>query len=172
VSIAGHARISARVGVAARRISEFLIEPVGEGSPPQASAPGSIAVVALSPRCGTTTLARGIARMLGNASAVSETAYGQSPGSGVAGADLVILVAGAELEPAMARAADRSFGSWAGRVAVVVIGAEENDPRWRDVAGYFVPSSPWSARLVGWGAPASGALGEALRAALSLQTGG
>ena len=182
MSAAGHAgSLSQGLAAAVRRAGEFLLEPAAEVRALD-EAPRVVAVVALAPRCGTTTVARAIASVLGGEaivweetrgaeladrcrsghSAVLEISHGQSAGMPVALADQVFLVAGPDVEPSLASSVARSLESVGPPPVIVLNRAVETGP-WEGTFRVTLPVAPWAARLARGGWPVFGELGKALR---------
>jgi hypothetical protein len=140
---------------AARRAAEILIEPADELRPDGDAR--TLAVVGLGPRCGCTTVARALARAV----AVIEVPHGEAPERTASRADLVVLVAGPAVEPALALAVTRNLERICPKVPMVVAWGGEPG-RWDGVADLVLPTAPVAARLVRAGFPAPGGLGGGL----------
>lgn len=165
--------------VTAQRLGELLFEPsedVGVSLPDAA-----IAVVALGPRCGCTTVAGGLSasaraivvrsegceleRRLGalEGPAVIEVPHGASAAVAASLAEVVVLVAGPAVEPALAAAAARSLAAVSRRSPLVAMWGTDPD-RWAGIAEIVLPTAPLAARAARRGLPAPGPLGRALEA--------
>lgn len=185
MSAAGTAgSLSQGLAAAARRAGEFLLEPAAT-VPAGVEMPRVVAVVALAPRCGTTTVARAIASVLGvetivwedaagaglaercssGDSLVLEVRHGQSTGIPVGLAAQVVLVAGAEVEPSLASSVARSLETLGPRPEVV-ISQSAQEARWEGSFDIALPFAPWAARLARGGGPVLGALNVAIRGLL------
>jgi hypothetical protein len=167
----------ARVIALASRAAELLVEPVEADLPP--GAVPIVCVVGLGPRCGCTTVARALARLLGaplmNGGAdaldtgsshlerplVMEVPHGEPPAVPASVADLSLLVAGPAVEPALAAAAAQSLARVCARSPLVVVWGGHRD-RWEGVADVLLPRAPGAARLARAGLPVAGPLGRGL----------
>lgn len=187
MSTAAHTgSLSRGLSVVARRAGEFLLEPPAEVVA-HGEAPGVVAVVALAPGCGTTTVARAIASTLGVPVAVwtdaggselaercgaggplvLEVPHGESAGRAASLADHVIVVAGPGVEPSLASSVARSLEAVGPRPAIVVNRAGDDD-RWDGSLDVALPVAPWAARLAGRGGPVTGDLRQAISRLLEI----
>jgi hypothetical protein len=166
----------ARAIALASRAAELLVEPAAADPPDGAVA--ILCVVGLGPRCGTTTIACALARLVGaplmdgvagafDASPppgrplVIEVPHGEPPAVPASVADLTLLVAGPAVEPALAAAAAQSLARTCVRSPLVVAWGGDPDA-WEGSADVLLPSAPGAARLARGGLPVAGPLGRGL----------
>lgn len=165
--------------MAGRTVGEFLLEPA-ERTRESRSTDVTIAVIALGPRCGCTTVARGLAFAASaglvrdedggledlagrDGPVVIEVPHGQPAAVAVSLAHAVIVVAGPAVEPALAVAATNSLAGISRCFPLVAAWGPE-PARWDGVADLVLPTAPMAARLVRRGLVSPGALARALEA--------
>jgi hypothetical protein len=167
---------------AARWAEGLLLEPA-DPSPARGQSDLTVAVVALGPGCGCTTVARALMRLTGGwlliagtddleradslePPGVIEVPHAEPPAVAASLADTLLLVAGPAVEPTLAAAAARSLAR-VSRCPPEVAAWGVDPAAWEGVADADLPAAPGEARLIRAGIPVRGALSRALEPLIS-----
>lgn len=175
------------VRTAAGAVVDFLFEPAATSARAEVSPAVEfpvVTVIGLAPRCGATTVARGLAAELalrsparhcpveaGTPAVAVAMAAGEGPlvldvgrsGAAVDCADTVLLVASAATEPALARVVSASLRSAGADVVTVVARRSAEPARWEGRCDVVLPEARMAARAVLAGHRPRGALGRTFR---------